>query len=86
MITVRHIHEIIQYLLTEKLSLHDILKETDYPATGQFVIKGTEVSFYIPPTGIEVIPLDRNSYVREAVTLERLEYCILKKENVFQFY
>ena len=45
------------------------------------VIKGTEVSFYIPPTGIEVIPLDRNSYVREAVTLERLEYCILKDEN-----
>lgn len=42
MITVRHIHEIIQYLLTEKLTLHDILKETDYPATGQFVIKGTE--------------------------------------------
>lgn len=42
MITVRHIHEIIPYLLTEKLTLHDILKEMDYPTTGQFVIKGTE--------------------------------------------
>ena len=48
------------------------------------VIKGTEVSFYIPPTGIEVIPKDnddRKGYVREAVTLERLEYCILKDED-----
>ena len=48
------------------------------------VIKGTEVSFYIPPTGIEVIPIDNSTskgYVREAVTLERLEYCILKDED-----
>lgn len=48
------------------------------------VIKGTEVSFYIPPTGIEVIPLnndDKKGYVRDAVTLERLEYCILKDED-----
>ena len=48
------------------------------------VIKGTEVSFYIPPTGIEVIPChndERNGYVRDAITLERLEYCILKDED-----
>ena len=48
------------------------------------VIKGTEVSFYIPPTGIEVIPVrndDGKGYVRDAVTLERLEYCILKDED-----
>ena len=48
------------------------------------VIKGTEVSFYIPPTGIEVIPMNgdvKQGYVREAVTLERLEYCILKDED-----
>lgn len=48
------------------------------------VIKGTEVSFYIPPTGIEIIPIDNNDrkgYVREAITLERLEYCILKDED-----
>ena len=48
------------------------------------VIKGTEVSFYIPPTGIEVIPIENDAkkgYVREAVTLERLEYCILKDED-----
>ena len=45
------------------------------------VIKGTEVSFYIPPTGIEVIPVEKNVYVRDAVTLERLEYVILKDES-----
>ena len=48
------------------------------------VIKGTEVSFYIPPTGIEVIAInndDRKGYVRESVTLERLEYCIQKDED-----
>jgi major vault protein len=71
----------------------------------QLVIKGTDVSFYIPSTGIEVVPDTQGradprahsdphgssepraaadphgSYVREAVTLERLEYCILLDEN-----
>mgnify|MGYP001604185961 FL=1 len=45
------------------------------------VIRGTEVSFYIPPTGVEVVPERNNNYVRDAVTLERLEYCILLDEN-----
>ena len=47
------------------------------------VIKGTEVSFYVPPTGIEVIPCGGrgSEYVRDAVTLERLEYAILKDED-----
>jgi major vault protein len=45
------------------------------------VIRGTEISFYIPPTGIEVVPESGEKYVRKAVTLERLEYCILLDEN-----
>lgn len=45
------------------------------------VIRGTEVSFYIPPTGIEVVPDENGKYVREALTLERLQYCILIDEN-----
>jgi major vault protein len=45
------------------------------------VIKGTEISFYIPPTGIEIVPDDDRDYIREAVTLEQLEYCILLDEN-----
>jgi major vault protein len=45
------------------------------------VIKGTEISFYIPPTGMEVVRDSQGQYVREAVTLERLEYCILLDED-----
>jgi major vault protein len=45
------------------------------------VIKGSNVSFYIPPTGIEILRDENGHYVREAVTLERLEYCILLDEN-----
>jgi major vault protein len=46
-----------------------------------FIIKGTDVSFYIPPTGIEVVKDSSGEYIRNAVTLERLEYCILLDEN-----
>lgn len=46
-----------------------------------FVITGADASFYIPPTGIEVVPDSHGNYVREAVTLERLEYAILLSED-----
>lgn len=57
--------------------------EDQYFAGQLLVIKGTEISFYMPPTGIEVIPVggQGNNYVRDAVTLERLEYAILKDED-----
>jgi major vault protein len=49
------------------------------------IIKGADVSFYIPPTGIEVIPNDdtdaADEYVRDALTLERLDYAILVDED-----
>ena len=54
-----------------------------------FVIRGTEVSFYIPPTGIEIVPEHVNGeerYVRNAVTLERLEYCLLLDQNGIKRY
>ena len=64
---------------------------TNYVNGQILVIKGTEVSFYIPPTGIEVVPVNNDAknvfvrdaitFVRDAVTLERLEYCILKDED-----
>ncbi len=47
----------------------------------QLVIKGTDVSFYIPPTGVGVVPDEAGSWVRDALTLERLEYCILVDQN-----
>lgn len=62
-------------------------KQEDYFVGQMLVIKGTEVSFYIPPTGIEVISIETENneesgmYVRDAVTLERLEYAILKDED-----
>jgi major vault protein len=45
------------------------------------VIRGTDVSFYIPPTGVEVVADEQHQYVRDAATLERLEYCILLDED-----
>ena len=68
-------------------TLFNNIKITELTLGKILVIKGTDVSFYIPPTGIEVLHTgyDTNdedeNYVRDAVTLERLEYCILKDED-----
>lgn len=68
----------------------DTSDSVDIPASGnltmgrQFIIRGTDVSFYIPPTGCEVVPErvgNDERFVREAVTLERLEYCLLLDED-----
>lgn len=45
------------------------------------IIRGDQVSFYIPPTGISVVQDDEGNYVRDALTLERLEYCVLVDED-----
>lgn len=81
-----------QYLLArvydadalEKVDRDGAEKPKNKYTIGQLlVIKGTKVPFYIPPTGIEVIPVGEkgDQYIRDAVTLERLEYCILKDEQ-----
>lgn len=57
------------------------LTEDDLSVGKLFVIKGTEVSFYIPPTGVEVVPDEHGRFARDALTLERLQYCILVDEN-----
>jgi len=62
----------------------DIPSEKDLTMGKLFVIKGTNVSFYMPSTGIEVVPEHVNGetrYVREAVTLELLEYCLLLDQD-----
>lgn len=60
----------------------NLLPEGDELVTGKlFVIKGTDVSFFIPPNGIEVLPDNERNYIRSAVTLEQLEYTILLDEN-----
>ena len=66
-------------------TLMEVMDETDVNkiVLGQLmIIRGDEYSFYIPPTGIEVVPDGHTGdYVRKAVTLERLEYCILLDES-----
>jgi len=47
----------------------------------QFIIRGTDVSFFIPPTGIEIVRDENGEFIREAETLELLEYCILLDES-----
>lgn len=53
----------------------------DLSIGSRYIIPGVEVSFYIPPTGVEVVKDEKGEYVRDAVTLERLEYAILVDEN-----
>jgi major vault protein len=58
------------------------LPKPDSFAVGtRIVIKGSDVSFYIPCTGVEVLKDKDSKFVREAVTLEQLEYCCLVDEN-----
>lgn len=69
---------------TEDDDIKEVIPDSEVPnlSVGKLlVIKGMNVSFYIPPTGIEVIPDINGNYVRQAVTLERLEYCILLDED-----
>jgi len=47
----------------------------------ELVIKGTDVSFFIPPTGMAVVVEQGKSHVRDAVTLETVEYCVLRRED-----
>ncbi len=47
----------------------------------RLVIKGTAASFYMPVTGLVVVQESEGKYVREAVTLERMQYCRLISES-----
>lgn len=59
------------------------VKEKEYVVGQILIIKGTDVPFYIPPTGIEVLPIGGHGdkYVRDALSLRKLEYCILEDEG-----
>lgn len=47
----------------------------------RIVVRGCDVSFFIPCTGVEVLKDDNGKYIREAVTLGQMEYCCLVDEN-----
>ncbi|MCR4284634.1 MAG: hypothetical protein NUV97_01155 [archaeon] len=60
----------------------DELEQAAYTRGQRVVIKGTVYSYFIPPTGGRVIPEDgKEKYVRSAVTLETMEFCVLLGEN-----
>ncbi len=60
----------------------DFTVEADKLTMGQLiVIRGIDVSFFIPPTGLEVVSDAAGNLVRDAVTLERLDYALLLGEN-----
>lgn len=71
-----------EYLIV-KVYNDDKLDKNKYPyKTGKnIIIKGTDQEFYMPVTGLEVIPDENGNYNRKAVTLQDLEYCILVSEN-----
>lgn len=56
-------------------------KPESFAVGTRIIIKGSDISFYIPPTGIEILKDENGKYVREAVTLEQLEYACLIDEN-----
>jgi len=64
----------------EKTVKGELFDQKEIRTGNLLIIKGTDVSFYMPPTGIEVLE-DNGKYTRDAVTLERLEYCILLDQN-----
>ena len=65
-----------------KIALKTGITKDDLTTGKLLIVKGTETGFYIPPTGFEVIPETSDyRYVRNAVTLERLEYCVLLDES-----
>ena len=47
----------------------------------ELVVKGSDVSFFIPPDGFEVVPMQSSSYVRKAIKLMDGEYCVLLTPN-----
>ncbi len=63
----------------------DIVDSAQLVMGQSIIIRGTDVAFYIPPTGVEVVAEQLKDgivrHVRTAVTLERLEYAILLDEN-----
>ncbi len=64
-----------QYL---RLRVYDVVDGESAAIGTERIIKGSEVSFFIPPTGLEVLPDEKGSYVRNAVTLLDGQYCVLR--------
>ena len=67
---------------TDEIAKKGLPRPESFAVGTRIIIKGTDASFYIPCTGVEVVRDETTGeYVREAVTLERLEYCSLIDES-----
>lgn len=64
-----------QYL---RLRVYDRVEGESAAIGTERIIKGSEVSFFIPRTGLEVMPDEKGGYVRNAVTLLDGQYCVLR--------
>lgn len=65
----------------QKRGRNGLPKPDSFAVGTRIVVKGSDVSFFIPCTGVEVLRDEQGRYVREAVTLEQLEYCCLIDES-----
>ncbi|MFT3712106.1 MAG: hypothetical protein QM817_31065 [Archangium sp.] len=70
-------HELFedQYL---RVRVYDAVEGEKAPIGTERIIKGSDTSFFIPRTGLEVVPDEKNGYVRNAVTLLDGQYCVLR--------
>ena len=58
------------------------LDPTKFTLGQRIIVRGVEISSFIPPTGMRVVPDPKTkNYVREAATLESQQYCVLRSEN-----
>lgn len=80
---------IIEYLLKEDETLEQVkeaIRSKISFLTGEYIIiKGTQIAYFIPCNGVEVIPVSNENfkpcYIRQAVTLKQLEYCVLLDQD-----
>jgi len=75
-----HVLRSSQYLLVEVYDTSE-LNDSDYEIGERIIIRGDKTPFFIPTTGLRVVPDNDGKYVRDAVTLDRLEYAQLLNEQ-----
>ncbi len=51
--------------------VYERVTEEDRPIGSEVIVRGADVSFYVPRTGLEVVPNPRGGYVREAHRLKK---------------
>lgn len=67
-----------------KISLEKLLDKIslkDQPIGFELVVTGAEISFYMPPSGIEVVQGENGTYVCDAVVPGEMQYCVIIDEN-----